>query len=76
MILYSENILINYDDKNFTGYNETCHPKKEGIAFWDKRVQPSDNPCVGSILTHVISILCSLIFMEDGSSNLFGKFWV
>lgn len=56
MILYSETILINYDDKNFTGYNETWHPKKEGIAFWDKHPQPSDDSCVGSVLTDVQNI--------------------
>lgn len=46
MFLYSENTLINYDDKNYTHYAAN-HPKKVGIAYFDKHVQPSGDSCVG-----------------------------
>jgi len=53
MLEYSENILNNYDDKNYTNY-AAYHPKKTGIAYFDKHVQPSKDSCVGQVLTDVI----------------------
>lgn len=39
-----------YNDKNFTNYT-AAHPQMDGIMFWNKDlVQPSDDPCFGSIL--------------------------
>ena len=54
MLEYSQNVLNNYDDKNYTNYNSTSHPKAPGIAYFDKHVQPSHDDCVGSLLTNVI----------------------
>lgn len=47
-IEYSEKIVNIYNDKNYT-YTE-AHPQMDGVMFWDKHVQPSNNPCLGSIL--------------------------
>ena len=55
MFEYSQNVLNNYDDKNYTNYNPKSHPKMNGIAYFDKHVQPSNDDCVGSLLTNVIS---------------------
>ncbi len=52
MLEYAENTFNVYDDNNYTHYTK-AHPKKKGIAFYDKAVQPSDNPCVGDLLTNV-----------------------
>lgn len=52
MLEYSEKILNNYDDNNYTNYNAKSHPKKKGIAYFDKHVQPSGDSCVGQLLTH------------------------
>ena len=46
MFEYSQDTLNNYDDKNYTHFTAS-HPKKEGITYFDKFVQPSDNSCVG-----------------------------
>ena len=58
MLEYSQNIINNYDDTNYTHYNKTSHPKTKGIAYFDKHVQPSNDACVGSLLTNVFKILC------------------
>lgn len=52
---YASDMLHYYDDKNYTrGWNETkytpVHPQLDGVFFFDKFVQPSGNPCLGSIL--------------------------
>ena len=52
MFEYSQQILNNYDDKNYTNYGAN-HPQKEGIAYFDKHVQPSGDSCVGQLLTNV-----------------------
>lgn len=57
MLEYSQNILNNYDDTNYTHYNPKSHPNKTGIAYFDKHVQPSGDSCVGSLLTHVMHIV-------------------
>ena len=53
MLEYSENVLNNYNDKNYTNYSESYHPKRPGIAYFDKFIQPSKNNCVGALLTNV-----------------------
>jgi len=40
----------NYDDSNYTHYG-AAHPKMEGIAFYDKNIQPSNDKTVGELLT-------------------------
>jgi len=57
--------LNNYDDSNYTHYGAN-HPKKEGIAYFDKHVQPSGDTCVGQVLTNVQIYLYRLNFMENG----------
>lgn len=52
MFEYAEKTLNNYDDSNYTHYAAN-HPKKSGIAYFDKHVQPSGDSCVGSVLTNV-----------------------
>lgn len=53
MFEYAEKVVNNYDDKNYTHYNEN-HLKKEGIAYFDKHVQPSNDGTVSNVLTSVI----------------------
>ena len=67
MFEYSYKILTNYDDSNYTHYDDKSHPKKKGIAYFDKFVQPSKNDCVGSLLVDVRLILFSQKFMGVGS---------
>jgi hypothetical protein len=74
MLEYSENVLNNYNDKNYTHYNEKSHPQRPGIAYFDKHVQPSGDSCVGSILTNVIFILLRSKYMVNGSWKVFGEF--
>jgi len=49
MFEYSESVLNNYDDTNYTHYGAN-HPKKSGLAYFDKHVQPSGDTCVGEVL--------------------------
>jgi hypothetical protein len=51
MFEYSQNILNNYDDNNYTHYSQN-HPKAKGVAFFDKHVQPSNDPCIGQLLVN------------------------
>lgn len=53
MFEYAYQTLNNYDDQNYTHYGAN-HPKKNGIAYFDKHVQPSGDSCVGQILTNVL----------------------
>jgi len=48
MIEYAYKSLNVYDDKNY--HYTTAHPKMNGVAYWDKHVQPSGNKCVGSLI--------------------------
>lgn len=74
MLEYSERILVNYNDKNYTHYNESSHPQRAGIAYFDKHPQPSNDDCVGSLLKNVINILLRLQFMENGKLKVYGEF--
>jgi len=38
-----------FDDKNYTYYSDV-HPQMDGIMFWDKHPQPSNDQCLGNIL--------------------------
>jgi hypothetical protein len=51
MFDYGEKVLNNYDDSNYTHYGAN-HPKKEGLAFFDKHVQPSGDNCLGTLLAN------------------------
>ncbi len=31
-------------------FNTKNHPVLKDVVYWDKHVQPSDNPCLGSLL--------------------------
>lgn len=72
MFEYSQNVLNNYDDNNYTHYT-TAHPKVKGIAFFDKHVQPSNDACVSQLLTNVIYILFSQITIKSGQWKVFGE---
>ena len=52
MIEYSYKTLNVYDDKNYNHYSKN-HPQRNGVAYWDKHAQPSDDACVGDLLTNV-----------------------
>jgi hypothetical protein len=65
MFEYSEKVLTNYDDSNYTHYGAN-HPKTTGLAFFDKHVQPSGDSCLGSVLNNVRLNLYRLIYMENG----------
>lgn len=65
MFEYSEQVLNNYDDQNYTHYAAN-HPKKTGIAYFDKHVQPSGDSCVGLVLTNVLFKRYRLNSMEPG----------
>lgn len=53
MFEYAEKVVNIYDDKNYTYYNNN-HLKKDGIAFFDKHVQPSNDGTVSQVLNSVI----------------------
>ena len=71
MFEYAQHTLNNYDDKNYTHYAPN-HPKKTGIAYFDKHVQPSKDSCVGQILTNVFNILFRMNFMVNGKHKVYG----
>ena len=72
MFEYAERILNNYDDQNYTHYNESYHPKRQGLAFFDKGVQPNTNPCVGSILANVSIWILRKTIMASGNYKVYG----
>lgn len=47
---YASNILQNFDDKNYTDYGPN-HPQLDGVFYYDKTIQPTNNACVGQILS-------------------------
>lgn len=66
---------MNYNDKNYTHYNESSHPQRAGIAYFDKHPQPSNDDCVGSLLKNVIYfILHRLQSMGNGRCKVYGEF--
>lgn len=72
MFEYSQNILNNYDDNNYTSYNPS-HPKLKGVAYFDKHVQPSKDACVGQLLSNVFIYKFRQIIIGNGRCNLFGE---
>lgn len=50
MIEYSYKTFNVYNDVNYNHYSKN-HPQKNGVAYWDKHVQPSGDSCVGQLLT-------------------------
>jgi hypothetical protein len=47
---YAANWVKFYDDHEWIVDFNSNHPQMDGIFYYDKFVQPSDNPCVGNIL--------------------------
>ena len=45
---YSSNVFENFNDQNYTYTPQ--HPQMDGVQYFDKHTQPSDDPCVGNIL--------------------------
>lgn len=73
MLEYAEKTLNNYDDSNYTHYGPN-HPKKAGLAFFDKDIQPSNDSCVGNVLNNVKMIIFREIYMENGMLRVFTVF--
>lgn len=73
MFEYSQNILNNYDDNNYTSYNPSSHPKIKGIAYFDKHTQPSNDACVGQLLTNVIIFIFRQTIIGNGQWKVFGE---
>jgi hypothetical protein len=74
MFEYSQNILNNYDDNNYTFTG--AHPKIKGVAYFDKHTQPSDDACVGQLISNVsiLLFLAKLLSkMDDG--KLLESYW-
>ena len=72
MFEYAQHTLNNYDDKNYTHYGAS-HPKKDGIAYFDKHVQPSNSDtCAGQVLTHVLFGLFRLTGTANGKPKVYG----
>ncbi len=72
MFEYAEKALNIYDDKNYTHYGAN-HPKKEGLAYFDKHVQPSGDSTVGLVLTSVIFNLNFRKCMDIGKLKVSGE---
>lgn len=72
MFEYSQNTLNNYDDNNYTHYAAT-HPKIKGIAYFDKHVQPSNDPCLAQLLTNVLFNLCRETTIKNGIWKVSGE---
>lgn len=70
MFQYSQQILNNYDDNNYTHYGAN-HPKKAGIAYFDKHVQPSGDTCVGQVVTSVNIIVFRVNFTDRGMLKIY-----
>lgn len=49
-VQYSWNTLNVFDDKNYTNYFPQAHPQMDGVMFWDEKIQPSYNKCLGLML--------------------------
>ena len=71
MMQYAEKRLDVFDDTNYTF--TAAHPRMNGVAYFDKHVQPSGDNCIGSILSNVSFLFYfSLSIMENGPWSLFG----
>lgn len=46
-------MLENYNDVNYTHYTVN-HTQKNGIAYFNKHVQPNNDPCMSNTITNVI----------------------
>lgn len=69
-------MLNNYDDANYTHYNQKSHPKMPGIAYFDKHVQPSGDDCVGALLTNVtLHVNLELILWKLGRGKFLESCW-
>ncbi|CAF4766889.1 unnamed protein product, partial [Rotaria magnacalcarata] len=47
-IEYSANELNVYNWEDM--FDTQHHPRLKDVVYWDKHVQPSDDPCLGSLL--------------------------
>ena len=47
---YAANFFRSMDDKNYTQYSD-AHPQIDNVFYYDKTIQPTHDPCMGSILT-------------------------
>lgn len=71
MLEYAFKTLNVYDDKNYTFTKN--HPKIDGVAFFDKHVQPSGDECVAMLLRDVRMKLFSHNSISIGILMLSGE---
>jgi hypothetical protein len=57
-------VLGNYDDRNYSYTGE--HPKIEGVAYFDKHVQPSKDTCIRDLIRNVNILIFSLHTIKIG----------
>jgi len=62
---YAANALYMYTDNNYTHYDPVAHPQLDGIFFYDKGVQPSDNACIASIISAQHGNITPQTFYQD-----------
>ena len=74
MMQYSYRRLDIFDDTNYT--YTAVHPRLNGIAYFDKHVQPSNDDCLGKVLSHVtiMLFLAGLLWKVD-YGNLLESGW-
>jgi hypothetical protein len=60
---YAHESLNTYDDINYPFYTP-AHPQMDGVVFVDKHVQPSGDPCMGTLLSDKYGSIDAL-FMKD-----------
>lgn len=63
-VLYGYNNLTNFDDSNYTYYSD-AHPQMNGVFFWDRHPQPSDDPCMGEILQYYYGRITAETLYKD-----------
>lgn len=61
---YSENVVENFNDVNYTNYSPQ-HPQIDGVFYFDKHVQPSNDECVGNILKDAVPNITPATLYRD-----------
>eukprot|EP00042_Codosiga_hollandica_P049930 m.587845 g.587845 ORF g.587845 m.587845 type:complete len:423 (+) comp57990_c1_seq2:175-1443(+) len=64
VVNYATKSVHVWDDLNFPAY-PPAHPLFEGLVFVDKNVQPSTDPCLGSLLTEYYGALSPLNTIQN-----------
>jgi hypothetical protein len=64
---YTHDYLNIYNDKNFPAYAN--HPLMDGLVWVDKHTQPSNDPCLTTLLEHYYGEISPSVFMHNISST-------